>query len=278
MVVATVLIGFSLAVIGELVVLNTLASTKLTNKIDGQVGCSRALRRICEDIRQSRLIGNLYATNKNSYPDNASISTDPAATVPPVGGFPAEWPVGPYLLSPQTLIIQQPVLFEDPNNTQNPLNGFPVKLNKGDIQSDPPVPVTDMEYLDTVVYYLVPDPSDDAQGQYILQIARFSGFPLVEGSKLRPRLNPPQTVLKGIVGPIDPLVPGPPAVFQYLRSAKELTPLSKPNEVQTPLLHGVSINFEVKSPNKNTGANQEIASGHAEAYIKNSRFMRLSND
>jgi type II secretory pathway pseudopilin PulG len=278
MVVSTILIGFSLAVIGELVILNTLASTKLSNKIDGQVGCSRALRRICEDVRQSRIIGNAFATVPNSYPDSATITTDPAAQVTPVGGFPTDWTAPPYLLNAQTLIVQQPVLFEDPTSTTNPLNGFPVRLTKGAIQADPPIPNVSIEYLDTVVYRLIADPNPEAQGQYMLQIARFSGFPLIPGSKLRPRLNPPQTVLKGIIGPMDPLNPGVPAVFQFLRSGRETTPLATPSPLETQSVVGVSINFQVKSPNKNTGANQEIATGHAEAYLKNAKFLRLTND
>lgn len=277
--VSTILIGFSLAVIGELVVLNTFASTKLTNKIDGQVGCSRAIRRISEDIRQGRAIGNIYSlTARNSFPDNSASSNDPFVMPPPEGFPTSPWPAIPYKLGPQTLIIQQPVYFDDPNNLNNPKNGFPLRLATGSITASPPVPSYPMEYVDTIVYQLIPDSEPNTQGQFILQIARFSGRPAVTGTKLRQPLNPPQTVLKGIVGPMDPSNPGVPVVFQYLRSPKEQTPLSAPDPGETMGLTGVSINFEVKMPNSNVGANQEIAGGHAEAYLKNGRFVRLIND
>jgi hypothetical protein len=135
-----------------------------------------------------------------------------------------------------------------------------------------------MEYVDTIVYQLVPDPDPQAHGQYLLQVARFSGFPLINNCKLRPAINPPQTVLRGIVGPIDAAYSGVPSIFQYLGTPQEAAPVSTPNSQQTASTCGVSINLEVKSTNSSTGANQDIASAHAEAFPRSGRFLRLNND
>jgi hypothetical protein len=277
LVVSTILIGFCLAAIGELVALNTFASTKLTNKIDGQLGCSRAIRRLCDDVRQARAIGNIYSkASSNTFPDVSPDSVDPNI-VPPAAGYPAPpWSSIPYVLNARTLIIQQPVLYQDISNNSNPLNGFPVRMEPGSVSTTPQVPSTALEYVDTVVYHLVADPDPELNGQYVLQMARFSGFPLVDGCKLRPAINPPQTVLKGIVGPLD--ASGLPCVFQYLRSAQESSPISTPDASQIGLLAGVSINFEVKVPNTKLGTNPEIATAHAEAFPRSGRFMRLTND
>ncbi len=272
LVVSALLIGFTLAAVGELASLNTYASTKLMHKVDGQVGCSRAVRRICEDIRQARILGNIYGiTNQNYYPDTAN-GADPSNT-PPSGGWPASpWPQPPYQLGPQTLIIQQPVLFQDPNNAQNPMNGFPLVLPQSSIASN--VPPYAMEYVDTLVYQLVPDSA--TTGQYVLQVARFSGNPTISGTTLRPSLNPPQTVLTGIVGPIDPANPNGPAIFQYLNTANGSTAPTKIPTGGSSL--GVSINIEAQVPSTNQGANLELTSAHAEAFMRASRNLRLTND
>lgn len=277
LVVASVLVGYALAVVGELVVLNTFASTKLTNKADGQVGCSRAMRRIAEDVRQARIIGNIYSVNGvNNYASGTDAGVDPSV-IPPSGGFPLPpWPSIPYKLGPQTLIIQQPVLYSDSSNSANPRNGFPIRLLQGSISSIPVVPVVAMECVDTLVYQLLPDP--DVPGQFMLQVARFPGLQTVPGNRVKPALNPPQTVVKGIVGPMDPANPGVPNVFQYLTSAQEVNPINVPTASQAATITGVSVKLEVKIPNSTTGANPEIAAEHVEAYLKNSRHLRLTND
>ena len=277
LVVSCILLGFVFAAIGELIMLNTLASSRLSNKMDGQVGCSRAIRRICEDIRQSRAIGNIYSTNARNIYADPTDTTDGITSVAPAAGFPvAPWPATPYVLSPQTLILQQPVLFEDQNNPQNRLNGFPVRLVAGSIRSAPQVPSVNKEYVDTIVYQVVQDPQNTSQ--FTLQIARFSGFPLIAGSKLRTPLNPPQTVLRGIIGPIDPNNPGYPAVFQYLKSPEIPIPMNIPTPDQALTLSGVSINLEVQPADTDKQISKETAFGHAVAYLKNSRFVRLVND
>lgn len=275
--VSTILIAVVLAGIGELVVQNTFASTKLTNKIDGQIGCSRAIRRVCEDVRQARAVGNIYASNGHNAYCDLSQSDDEITVLPPTGGFPGSpWPVTPYKLSPQTLIVQQPVLFQDSSGSANPINGFPLKIKKGAISNSPEVPKVALEYVDSLIYQVVPD--DKAPGQFLLQVVRYSEKVPIAGCKLRPAITQPQTVLKGIIGPMDLANPGIPAIFQYLLSEKDSAPISNPTSKQAAAIVGVSINFEVKVPNVQNGANPSIAANHAEAFLKNSRLLRLTND
>jgi hypothetical protein len=301
--VSVILIGMTSAVIGELVVVNTYASTKLTNTIDGEVGCSRAVRRISEDVRSARIIGNIYAVyrNQNQFPDNSAASVDPYNVVPPIGGWPASWtqtpPAIPYKLGPQTLILQLPVYYQDPTNQTNPLNGIPLILPASSLVAGTPptgVPTSGLEYVDTVVYQIVPDTVNI--GTYQLQVARFAanipnppGVPNISGvpnSLLRPPLNPPQTVLIGIVGPMNPADgTNQPSIFQYLTSPVGNAPplgnappqITVPFPVEPPQIVGVSINVEVQVPANNTGANVHIAPAHVESYMRASQYLKQTN-
>lgn len=89
--VSTIMMSFCFSVIGELVVLNTLAATKLTNKTDGLTACRFAVERIKSDVR----LGNAFIS-------------------PDVG---EEY---------NSLTIRQPVLYKDAD-PDSALNGFPIK-------------------------------------------------------------------------------------------------------------------------------------------------------
>jgi len=282
--VSTVLMGTVLAVIGELVYMNTYASTKLTNSVDGQVGCSRATRRIAEDIRAAQIIGNIFARDQMTFPDVGNPN-DPAASSTPTAGWPGSpWTTIPYALGPQTLILQQPAYylslsdFQNPQNPpQDPLTGFPLILLAGSITGG--VPSVDTLYVDTVVYQLVK--STVNTGTYELQVARFPGNPNSTNPTLRQPLNPPQTVLTGIIGPINPTDgTGIPCVFQYLTGngtipagMQTIEPISYPTA--PPL--GVSINLEVQTPPNGVGANIRYVGTHVESYLKCSQHIKLTN-
>jgi len=293
--VSILLMGTTFAVIGELVVLNTFASTKLTNAVDGEVGCSRALRRICEDVRSARIIGNVYAAYavQNQFPDMTAGSIDPYNSVLPSGGWPSAglWPSIPYKLGPQTLILQLPAYYQNPSNSSDPKNGLPLLLPASSLGSGS-APISTMENVDTVVYQLVPDPVNT--GTYQLQVARFqpalspsSGIP----SSARPSLNPPQTILVGIIGPINPADgTNKPAIFQYLTNPPMtansppvlLAPPAPPPPLTTPptpptQILGVSVNVEVQTPASGVGANVQIAPAHAETYMRASRYLKQTN-
>lgn len=277
LVVSSVLVGFSLAAVAELVAVNTFASTKLTNKIDGQVGAGRAIRRITEDVRQARKIGNVNSfAYRNYFPDNKdSASFDPFVTAP-IGGWPAApWSSIPYQLGPQTLIIQQPVCFDKGPNLTSAINGFPLRMDKDSLSAG--LPSFPLEYVDTTVYQLVAD--EKTTGMYELQVVRFSGIPVIAETILKPSIAKPQTVLKGIVGPIDPANPSlGPTIFHYLTSPNGTVTLPFPDSSNIDAVRGVSINLEVRMPSTNQGANQEICAVHAETFVRAGQFLRFTND
>ena len=288
--VSAVLMATTFAVIGELVVLNTYASTKLTNTVDGQVGCSRAVRRLSEDVRSARIIGNIYAAYaaQNQFPDMTAGSLDPYYAAPPLGGWPStgSWPAIPYKLGPQTLILQLPAYYQNPSNTSDPKNGLPLLLPANSLGSG--IPISAMEYVDTIVYQLVPDTAN--VGTYQLQVARFSGYPTVATSSgvnaaLRAPINPPQTVLVGIIGPMNPADgTNKPSIFQYLTNPPIagnsppvlLTPPPPSTNPPTQIV-GVSINIEVQTPASNIGTNVQIAPAHVESYMRASRYLKQTN-
>lgn len=239
--VAMGLISFVLVMLSQMLALNSLASAKLTGKLDGQMACSLAMKRICSDIRQARVIGNVL-NNSDTF------GAGPPSSIPPVGGFPtAPWPAIPYKLGPQTLIIQRPVFLS---------NGFPTKDASGV-----------RECLDTIIYQIVSDPL--VAGQYSLQVARFPGTPASPNVNSALPINPPQTILKGIIGPT---VGSTPTIFQFIYG-----PTTTYQTVVAPIV-GVSINLEVQTPSTGTAVSREVCPLHCLAYVKNSRFLRLIND
>lgn len=81
------------------------------------------------------------------------------------------------------------------------------------------------------VYTVVPDPT--RANEYLLQVAMFPGFTTaaqINGAVVnpaRPAINPPQTLCKGIIGPLGS--DGQPRIFSYL---------DKTDDTRTPQLAG----------------------------------------
>lgn len=251
--VATVLLGISVAAIGEITGVTALFSTRFTNKTNAIDTARNAVSRISSDIRSARAFGDCYApyaltlvppqmAEANKFPSNGNPFY--TASTPPSGsGWPALWDLAPpYNLNSRYLIIQIPVFYIDRRNEirspdyipgfpQNSLNGFPLMYKKDDpVTNSPPFPANPgvmdvagrVENLDTIIYAVVPDPAKP--GDYQLQLARFPGAsiqPLPNGitdSFYIDAINPPQVIAKGIVGPIPigQTSPYPPDVFSYI--------------------------------------------------------------
>src|SRR4030095_8414064 len=158
-------------------------------------------------------------------------------------------------LSPRTLIVQIPVF---------DANGFPTRVAAG--TGNPPV-ASEQDNVDTLVYQIIPDPdfapAADKPQEYLLQVAGFPGNP----SALKISSNPPQTILKGIIGPTDP-VSGQPKNFQYLnRYDSTGTPQDSwlGNDIAN--VTGVIMNIEIKRYD-------EGASGASTVGLKSEMYMR----
>lgn len=241
--VSTILMGFCFAVIGELVVLNTLAATKLNNKTDGLSATRFAVERVKNDVRLGRAFLSRYDTAATTLLDDA-----------------------------QTLIIQQPVFFHDPVDSNNAQNGFPLKSN-------------DKVISNIVVYKIVQDSTNPTE--YLLQVSRFVD-PTAEWPRTNINYNvaapidPAVTILRGIVGPKDPMDPTkPPQVFQYIDStwdsinSRYSTSLVK-TDANT-MTNGVTVDIEIR---RGTNSNKKFATTfgtHFEAYLKYNRNAEPTN-
>lgn len=148
----------------------------------------------------------------------------------------------------QTLILQIPVVDTD---------GYPVKLPKG---SGTPATQSDQVSVDTLVYRVMPDSYNP--GQNLITLLVVPGI----GSS-RQTINPAQTVLKGVIGPLNSIT-GQLATFKFIDgqtlNVVDTVPVSGINNVS-----GVVVNLEVL---KNDSSQTQVASVglRAEYFLRNS--------
>jgi type II secretory pathway pseudopilin PulG len=257
MMVATLLLGVIAAGLVSLVVINNSQSQRLLNKVDTINDARLAIERIGRTWRMARSVGDLYGpypvptqgmiasgtpdgptnnisvvtTNsttvsnlENGYATLASASF-PAAGDPawgngqvPVGGWPWSTQPFPYTLSQNTLIIQVPIF----------TGGYPQAILG---------PVVNLEAVDTYVYQVLPDAANP--GQYILQVASFPGT----NSQMPPSSSTPQTILRGIVGPVDS--GGNLVIFQYISRNNPTQLLRTVNDSAVSSISGLVVTFEL---------------------------------
>ncbi len=269
------IVSLSFAVLSELAVMVTSASIKTTNKVDGLIAARTAMNRIATDVRHARGVGDAYGVGTDRFifpaPSNPKHGALYGST-PPNGGWPAApWAPIPMTLSSTVLILQIPVTYEDPNNANNKANGMPLMLPKDHFRSG--VPPTNMENLDTVVYEVVPDTT--RTGEYLLQVARFPGEQIRQvPSKAVPAINPPQTILKGLVGPKTTADGVMPSVFTYLAPLNAPTPFARvaPQSVSADAIRGVGIDLEIKNTGlpsaQGDGNEPQILGIHTETFMR----------
>lgn len=279
MVVAIAILTGSLAVFSELATLLTIGSLTTTNKVEGLAAARTAMNRIAADVRQARAIGDCYA-------DNSTARLQfPAATNPIYGtyyGAPPpipSWPIYPWnmtmKLSSTILILQVPVTYENPGS---PVDGMPLTLTIAQ-GAKPPIK---MENLDTIVYEVVPD--DSRPGQYLIQVARFPGQPIAGlTTSANRRINPPQTILKGLVGPsLRSSGSNIPSVFTFLPRFNSGPPVVTPTALDIDSIGGVGIDIEIKNTgldgNQGDGRFPQIMGFHSEAFMRSNRNMTLNNN
>ncbi len=166
--VGSILMAVSIAAVAEIMSLCVLANTKLFRQFDAQAGANFALDRIKGSIRMSSEVlpySDLFGSVK--------------------------------VLSPQTLILSQPVHFlaknNDPSDALNYDPGAEQNLKNG-------LTIPGASY--TVVYEVVPD--DDAPGEFkMLCTTRGPQAVFDETSALRLPIEK-QTMCRGIIGPLEP--------------------------------------------------------------------------
>ncbi len=242
--VSTILMGFCFSVIGELVVLNTLAATKLTNKTDGLSASRFAAERIKNDVK----VGKAFLATYNS-------------------------PVGSFADDSQTLIVQQPVFYKDSGNPNDSQNGFPVKADDG-------TELVNVVIYKVVQDSTNPNEFLLQVSRFVSPVTEWPKSN--QNFDVRAPITTPVTILSGIVGPKDPLDPTkPPQVFQYIESiwdsVNEQYSTSLVKSDAHPMIGGVTIDLEVK---RGSDANKKYATtfgSHSEAFLKYNRNAELTN-
>lgn len=292
MMISVIVLAFSMAIVSQLAIFTTIGTVKTNSRVGGIAAARQALTRINGDIRAARGFGDLYGVD-------AQRLNFPAPQNPIYGtsGLPANQPAPPWKpiqLSPTCLIIQVPILYQDPLNdpsstqfnpqaAENPRNGFPIMLKK----SLPPSPPSDMENLDTIVYQVVPDSAH--AGEFLIQMMRFSGAQYTGlGTSYMPAVTSPQTILQGIVGPNSVGGTGLelPLVFSYYGR----DPVKKGNGKIGKLaatasnienILGVGIDVDVKRTDllsANSATQQPTFYGiHNETFMRSNRNVVINN-
>jgi type II secretory pathway pseudopilin PulG len=269
------ILTISMAVLSELAVLIIAAVMNTTNKVTGMEAARAAMNRISSDVRQARTIGDFYgvAATKLSFP---STTNPQYGTTPPP--LPAGWQ--PMKVSGTVLVLQIPVTYEDPDDNKNPANGLPIMLPKDHFGTN--LPPVNTENLDTVVYEVVPD--QERLGEYMLQFVRYPGAQLSQLPSVSTRsVTTPQTILKGLVGPIADKDGLTPSVFSYLAPQNAALPYAKTSNPPTDaeLIRGVGIDLEIK----NTGRSATEGDGrfsqhlgiHTEAFLRTNASITVRN-
>ncbi len=248
---AMFVMSFVAAAMCEVAIVQNAVAFRAYGKIESLTSARRLAPTIEREVHMARFIGDQFGSGAlngpNTFPSaNNPEYTQSGSSVVGFLGYPSTttnsaWPLPPYTLDQQTLIIQIPVFTSD---------GFPT-----------PSSIPGKWNVDTIVYKVLADQSKPGLGQFILQKAVFAGDHSVPGYQPAPTIssNSPQTIVTGIVGPIDPSatpdstagVP-PPKVFSYFN---KLAPAFQSNFQQYPVpsfadtsnINGVATNLEIFS-------------------------------
>ncbi|MBX9877083.1 MAG: prepilin-type N-terminal cleavage/methylation domain-containing protein [Candidatus Obscuribacterales bacterium] len=250
MLVSVMIIGIISAGTAELLFMNSQGSWKLFNKVDSLNAARLAIDRIAGDVRMGRNIGDIT----REPGDNPEISVGYFPATPsnpiygagqaPAGGWPGSpWPSHPYTISNTCLIIQVPI-FDS--------NGFPQKIGT-------------LDNTDTYVYQVLPDSTDP--GTFMLQVASFPG-----NNSTRPVLNPPRTLLRGIIGPMDNATETP-KTFQFLTSAG--IPQDTVLADQMSNYTGVIVNFELRRHESVQARNRSTIGIKSEIFLRNNTLTTI---
>jgi hypothetical protein len=294
--IATTITGLlSLAFLGILLV-NFKSNSKVTVMSSTMAAIRNLKERIGRDVREGRSLGDVYGTDfVNTYSYGGQTITDhitrgsdlfPSPNDPIYGSatpscvqFPNNWGTKPYKLSNQCLIVQIPITDDHQDaGTTHALNsatcGWPTAIQKNEIAAN--VPSTPQDNVETHVYMVVADPSNP--GQWLMQYASFPGYQAANSGYLQAAHNQgaangtPQTILSGIVGPLD--VNGNPKVFQFVdRTDATGTPRDSitPSADYAANYTGVVVNLEVQKTEGIKGkSNQSVPIGvKMEVFLRN---------
>ncbi|MDZ4834808.1 MAG: hypothetical protein SGJ27_13605 [Candidatus Melainabacteria bacterium] len=203
---STVLLGFTMAVMAEIMSISMISSTRLERQFDVQMASRSALDRIKKDVRMASAI--CPGHNPGSVVSRCSLTSPPVD--PPIVPRPVLCNHGQneLILGPQTLILHLPNVFlEKANDPKDPLYvpDAPQSARNG----------VRIPGYETVIYKLVPD--DTANKFKILMTVIPSPVTRLENCSYRDAITD-SVVATGIVGPLNPSAgPGStPEIFKYI--------------------------------------------------------------
>lgn len=281
--VATVLIGVSMAALGEIMGLMTIMAGRANNRATALDSARTALNRITTDVRSSRAFGDSYAVGSSDR------NLFPSSNNPIYGSGGISVTNAPYKLSAHTLILQSPVFYSSSTSdpTSMKYNIFPVNFKTTSSTVPPisvPAPATTVENIDTVIYDVV---SDSTTGSWSIEMKRYPGayvssFPSgMQPSKYKTLVDSPsQRIASGIVGPKSKVGDTYPVTFKYFgKTVNGKTFQIDPSQFDgNPALVnsivGVGINLEIKKSNSSSSSvsphDQQIGI-HDEVFARSNR-------
>jgi hypothetical protein len=257
--VSTTVMSFVAVCMMSILLVNYRTSAKLTAMQDNIDAVRQIKERLSSDVREGRALGDVFGqlkvNNTVSPALTYTVGSDrfPEATRNPIYGgtvpfTPAMWPAAPWKLGNQCLIVQVPVLDNHADSggghaVDSTKIGWPTMIPAG-WKANGPASTVNQDNVETHVYMIVPDP--DNAGEFLMQVATFGGMP-VPGYSQNAHTRKAQTILKGIVGPLDGN--GTPKVFQFINRVKaDGVPDDAilPDGTHSPEYTGVVVNLEVR--------------------------------
>ena len=230
---------------------------KFTTKVDVNMAAKRAIDIVGADVRMATMVGDGYDTLSDSTPSFPSANNPLYSSGLPAGASSS------YQIDDNTLILQVPVFNK---------KGWPTSLPTS-------VDAKQRRNVDTIIYEVAQDPNSEeaAKGKYILKRTFFSG---VHDTSQIPDVNPgqticpAQTVLTGIIGPLDKSS-GKPQIFQAideLDAAASPVPLHLVRTYSLPRINAVIMSIELQRSQSGT-KNNSTASYRSEFFMRNRHYV-----
>jgi type II secretory pathway pseudopilin PulG len=255
---------------------NTKVNVKVQNQVDTINAAKQVLDRIGKDVRMARSLGDLFGANRTesglTFVDGTNYFPSPNNPIYGTGAAPARgWPSwatdtcpapGRWFLGNESLIVQVPIFDR---------NGFPTMIPQDTFGLGRPA--TPQVNVETHVYRLVDDPDTiNHPNEFFIQYCSFPGMdiPGVYDAASAAANAGPTTILKGLVGPMNPGT-GRPRIFQFIDKTDWAGRAQDTvNAAVTGNYTGVVVNLEIRRHGESALSRRHTSS----MGLKSEVFMR----
>lgn len=251
----------------SLLLVNFKTAAKVSNVQDTLSAVRMIKERIGHDVRQGRALGDVYGVDKVDAKTGQTYVTGsdifPGSHNPIYGNqhpaTPEGWSAPPWQLNNQTLVVQVPIT-DDHNDAAGKhgvagaAQGWPTMIPAG---LGNPKCLSNQDNVETHIYRIVPDPQHADEWQ--MQFASVGGY-AVGGYSPGAHTYGPETILTGIIGPLD--TNGQPKVFQFVdKTDGNGSPQDAilPNGTFCPNFSGVVVNLEVRRHDESNVQRKDIS-------------------